>query len=458
MQFYDDEAFLFETVALFVRSALDSGDAAVVIATPAHTSGILNQLGKPLRERALSSGQLLLIDAEALLARFMLSERPGTEPFFEAIDRMLALLTATLEPGRCVRAFGEMVDILWRQGKRDAAIELEKLWNQVTATHEVRLLCAYTMRDFYKSEDSPQFAEVCHLHTHVLPTETFARDKGDGFERLRQISALEQQARLLPSEIQYREELEGALREALAARSRVEFELKASVQREREARLKAGTSETLNAVLVRLLEPLDTLLTTCHLINQSRDVSVDAGKLARLATAGARVQRLLETIVGMTQTRLARGGSVPSLGWNVVSLVQNVVEDEKQHSPGARIAFAADAACFARVDSARVRQVVATLVRNATEHGDSTWPISVQVAGHGLEVKIRVHNYGRPIAAEKLPNLFQPAHSRAPSGKDSEGFVPSLHAAKRIVADHGGRLEVTSSLEEGTAFEVWLPS
>jgi signal transduction histidine kinase len=459
VQFYDDEAFLFETVGLFVRSALDAGDAAVIIATPAHTDGILNQLGKQARERALSAGQLVLIDAEALLARFMLDDRPGIEPFFESIDRMLTSLAATLGPGQCIRAFGEMVDILWRQGKRAAAIELEKLWNHFGEAHQLRVLCAYRMRDFYKSDDSPQFGELCQLHTHVLPTETFARDDRDGFERLRDISRLEQQARLLESEVQYREELEGALREALAARSRVELELQASVQREREARLLVGASETFNEVLVCLLDPLETLLTTCHLLTQSREAPLDGAKIDRLAAASTRLQRLLEQVVAMTRNRLALGVSVlPRLGRDVASLVRNVVEGARHENPRARIELAAAKACFAPVDSVRLRQVVVILIRNATEHGDMTWPITVEVVEQGLEVKIRVHNYGPPMADEWRPAPFQPPRAALARGAEPAELGRGLQLAERIVTEHGGRFHVTSSLEDGTAFEVWLPS
>jgi signal transduction histidine kinase len=463
VQFYDDEAFLFETVGLFVRSALEAGDAAVIIATPAHTDGILNQLGKQARERALKAGQLVLIDAEAMLARFMLNDLPAAEPFFESIDRLLTSLAATLGPGQCIRAFGEMVDILWRQGKRAAAIELEKLWGQFSKTHELRLLCAYTMRDFYKSEDSTQFGELCQLHTHVLPTERFTLDDGDGFARLRDISLLEQRAQLLDSEVQYREELEGTLREALAARSRLEFELQASVQREREARLLVGASETFNEVLVCLLDPLETLLTTCRLLTQSRETPLDSAKIERLAAGGARLQRLLEQLVAMTQNRLALGVSVlPRLGRDVASLVRNVVEVARQQNPRPRIELAAAKACFAPVDLARLRQALIILIRHATEHGDANSPITVEVAEQGPEVKVRVHHYGPPVAKEwtpsvfRRPSLFQPQRPASPDAEAELGS--SLDFAERVVVEHGGRLHVASSLQDGTTLELWLPS
>jgi hypothetical protein len=238
VQFYDDDSFLCETVAFFLESGLDAGDAAVVIGTAAHGDGILARLSPSTRQRALDSGELVVVDAEALLARFTVGDEPGDALFIEAVERMINDLSATLRPERRVHLFGEMVDVLWRQGKPATAIRLEDFWSRFTATHaEFVVLCAYGMRNFYKSDETPQFAEVCRLHTHVLPTERFVQDRGDGFDRLREISVLEQRARLLQNEVQYREELESALREALAERSRVQRALDASLEREHEKRI-----------------------------------------------------------------------------------------------------------------------------------------------------------------------------------------------------------------------------
>jgi len=58
-----------------------------------------------------------------------------------------------------------MVDILWKEGKRDLAIRLEMLWNQLANTQRFSLLCGYTVGPFYKDA---HFADVCRQHTHVV--------------------------------------------------------------------------------------------------------------------------------------------------------------------------------------------------------------------------------------------------------------------------------------------------
>jgi hypothetical protein len=60
-----------------------------------------------------------------------------------------------------------------REGKCEAAIRLEGLWNELAATHTFELLCAYGMNGFHKEAHYPQFAEICGTHTKVIPTERY---------------------------------------------------------------------------------------------------------------------------------------------------------------------------------------------------------------------------------------------------------------------------------------------
>jgi hypothetical protein len=66
-----------------------------------------------------------------------------------------------------VRAYGEMVDVLWKDGREDAAIQLELLWNSLAGRYGFALLCGYAMGNFFKQTD--RFEEVCRQHTHIIP-------------------------------------------------------------------------------------------------------------------------------------------------------------------------------------------------------------------------------------------------------------------------------------------------
>jgi len=68
-----------------------------------------------------------------------------------------------------VRAYGEMVDVLWKQGETNAAVRLEVLWNDLAGTQVFSLLCGYAIGSFYNQ--TQQYEEVCNLHTQVHESE-----------------------------------------------------------------------------------------------------------------------------------------------------------------------------------------------------------------------------------------------------------------------------------------------
>jgi hypothetical protein len=269
VQFYDDEPFLLETVGFFMSAGLAAGEAGLVIATPAHMQGILAHIDKDLRERVLTSGQLLLVDADGMLARFMRGDELIESAFEGAVAHVIdglfaaqwAAEAATRGSPKRVRAFGELVDLLWKRGNPAAALRLEEYWNRATARHDLVLLCGYGMRNFYKTDDTGPFGEVCRLHTHVMPTEHFAKGGADVFERLREISVLEQRARSLESEVAYRAVLEEALRATIDERARAGTEPDAAASAGDRAGLAAqAPGRVLRSALSRLSAPLSVVL------------------------------------------------------------------------------------------------------------------------------------------------------------------------------------------------------
>jgi signal transduction histidine kinase len=73
----------------------------------------------------------------------------------------------------------------------------------------------------------------------------------------------------------------------------------------------------------------------------------------------------------------------------------------------------------------------------------------------GAGVEIRVHDRGRGIPAEVLPRIFDPFFTTKPLG---QGTGLGLAIANRIVASHGGHLEVDSVVGRGTVVAMWLPA
>lgn len=169
VQFYKDEGSLASTVAKFLVEGIKAGEPGIVIATPAHTASILREL-KALGVRThdlRQAGELQLFDARKMLSSFMVNGLPDPLMFRSNVGDVIERLCANRLP--CpIRAYGEMVDLLWQEGNETGAIRLEILWNQLASTYDFALLCGYAVGHFYKETRDPRFDAVREQHTHIV--------------------------------------------------------------------------------------------------------------------------------------------------------------------------------------------------------------------------------------------------------------------------------------------------
>jgi hypothetical protein len=175
VSFYPQDADLIDELDGYIYAGVSGGDGCIVIATPEHRHALnerLASLGVDL-ERAASDQTYIALDAEETLAAFMDNDWPDAEKFQKVIRRVL--MTAR-GPGRNVRAFGEMVAILWGNGLQDAAIRLEYLWNDLIRSESLHLFCAYPAR-FFNRDGAEGFPSVCAAHSLCLGIESVTSQK-----------------------------------------------------------------------------------------------------------------------------------------------------------------------------------------------------------------------------------------------------------------------------------------
>jgi signal transduction histidine kinase len=465
VQFYETDEFLVQTVGRFLTAGLAAGDRLVVIATQAHREAFVAALGGgDAVGSAIANGRLVLLDARETLSKFMMGGMPDADLFRNVLARVIAKSQAS-HPNTRLRAYGEMVDLLWADGNSRAAIRLEELWNDAGKDHSFSLLCAYVMGHFYKEGDSSRFIEVCRTHSHVIPTEAFTQID-DTHARLREISLLQQRARALESEIRHRKELESALRDALRERSRVEDDLRECVKREQQARQQAEASDAFKEMFLGILghdlrNPLNTVLTTTRLMKVRGELSPDSeSRLDRVVASGVRMERMISQLLDVARARLADGIPVTKKAGVDLRLVATKIADELQAAhPTRKIEVRSAGPCPSNLDADRIEQVISNLIANALLYGDPTQPVTVAVEGRGGVASLTVHNFGKPIEPAMMAMLFDPFKrgKEPPSHKVTDGLGLGLYIAERIVSAHGGKIEVSSSLEAGTRFEVIVP-
>jgi hypothetical protein len=164
VRFYKNSESLARLIGEFLHEGLSGGQPAVVIATSEHRLAIERQLC----ERGLDVEQLrscrgwFSLDAGELLDEFMINGMPDAHEFRATLKPVLAHAS---RGNGVVRAYGEMVDLLWRAGQTVAATRLETLWNDLTRQFAFSLICGYSMGNFYKDA---AVEDICRHHTHIL--------------------------------------------------------------------------------------------------------------------------------------------------------------------------------------------------------------------------------------------------------------------------------------------------
>ncbi len=119
-----------------------------------------------------------------------------------------------------VAAFGEMVALLWNEGKADAAIRLEQLWNDLANSHAFTLRCAYSMNDFPRGDHRESFSKICECHSDVIPAEGYSALHTEA-EQHRKIAQLQQKEQSHAALQRMKEELDREIAERIAAERRL---------------------------------------------------------------------------------------------------------------------------------------------------------------------------------------------------------------------------------------------
>lgn len=177
VEFYAYDAQIAGRVADFVVPAFDVDEAMIIIATKEHRAALEQELVARGFDVAAArkSGKYLGLDAAETLAKLLDGGMP-TAPRFAAV--IGGIIANALAGGYThVRAYGEMVALLWLAGRPEAAIALENLWNDLGRDRSFTLLCGYPISAFRPSQ-AQMIAEVGRTHSQIAPIRPLLRASG----------------------------------------------------------------------------------------------------------------------------------------------------------------------------------------------------------------------------------------------------------------------------------------
>ena len=171
-QFYDSDDFLCDSVAPFLADGVLLRQPVVLLSTAAHRDGFRHRLAEAAVEwdEARRTQQIRWMDAPVVLESIMVGRTPDPDRFERHVGSVIRTVVADAGGAR-VRAYGELVDLLWQEGLAESALLLEGMWNELGRSLPFSLLCAYSGGNIYQESRDQRIRQVCDCHARVLPSE-----------------------------------------------------------------------------------------------------------------------------------------------------------------------------------------------------------------------------------------------------------------------------------------------
>jgi signal transduction histidine kinase len=246
---------------------------------------------------------------------------------------------------------------------------------------------------------------------------------------------------------------------------------RAAERRARDAQRLADIGGMTGGLAHEIKNPLSTIGLNAQLLAESiaelRLDDADKGRLIRRIDALRReAERLRDILTDFL--RFAGSVKLDLRRADVNAVVEEIVDfylPQAQHH-GIRLrAELAPGPMHAMLDPAHLKQAVLNLLINATQAMESTPAADHPAAAREIILRtapgrtelgpaweLHVIDTGPGISAENLARIFTPYFTTKAAGSGI-----GLPTAKRLIDEHGGRIEVHSEPGRGTDFTIFLP-
>lgn len=222
------------------------------------------------------------------------------------------------------------------------------------------------------------------------------------------------------------------------------------------ARIADFQQELLGIVGHDLRNPLNAILLATQMLQRTAEPPLQP-PLMRIARSAVRMRNLINDLVDYTRARLG-AAPVQREPCEIADLCREVIDELSAVNPERRIRLDAEDAGEGLWQRSRIQQMVSNLIANAIQYSLKESEIVVEVTGDPAEVRIAVHNMGRPIPPEALASIFEPF--RRVGDSQVHGVVHlglGLYIVQQVARAHGGTVDVRSDEGQGTHFFVTLP-
>ncbi|MFT3836132.1 MAG: CHASE3 domain-containing protein [Myxococcaceae bacterium] len=227
-------------------------------------------------------------------------------------------------------------------------------------------------------------------------------------------------------------------------------------QRRRTAEAESEFAQTFIGILGHdLRNPINAVAMSAELLRRREELA-DSTVLNRILASTKRMAIMVSQLLDLTRSRLGSGIELEKRPADLVAIVNAAVEELRAVHPGRVLRWEPPAPAECVVDAARLAQVFSNLIANALEHSPPSSEVTVKLQATDGWATCSVHNEGA-IPADLLGSIFEPYRARRHHGARRKGLGLGVFISQQISIAHGGALEVSSTPESGTTFEVHLP-
>jgi signal transduction histidine kinase len=221
----------------------------------------------------------------------------------------------------------------------------------------------------------------------------------------------------------------------------------------REFERLATAGELAAGMAHEIRNPLAAIVNATALLTDEAGLTPDerSATLGAIRSEARRLNRILSDFLHFARPQAAR--RTPGDIREVVQHVSGLIRDDRSRAPRVDVKVAVDPAVprFA-FDRDQVTQVLWNVALNGVEAMNGRGRLSLEVARQDGAVALAVSDTGPGIPRERLPRVFEPFYS----GK-LNGSGLGLTIADRIVAAHGGHIEIDSEPGRGTRVTLLFP-
>ena len=212
------------------------------------------------------------------------------------------------------------------------------------------------------------------------------------------------------------------------------------------------------AVSHDLRTPLTVIHMTAQLLSRKYKDNEDIqSSVAKICQSTQRSENMIQNLLDVNHIKSGTKLSLKREDCALCETVENIVQ-ELTLIYGDRFEISYTEKIKLSADINAIRRIIENLVTNAAKYSYPGSKVEISLISKAKEMEIAVRNWGNPISEKDQITIFEPFHRTvdAMSG-GHKGWGLGLPLVRGLVEAHNGQVSVTSSLEEGTSFQVILP-